>query len=458
VSLEDARRQKTDQPELSPRKKGEAQKTQRSGEASTAAHDNERSGTDHLMEQVVDASNVQEALKKVVQNKGSPGVDGMRTEDLQNWLAGNWEKLREELLTGRYQPGMVRRHAIPKSGGGVRELGIPTALDRMIQQAILQVLQPRFDPTFSEHSYGFRPGRRAHDALRAAQAMIQGGRQWVVDADLEKMFDRVNHDVLMGRLEKRIADKRLLRLIRRYLEAGVMADGVVMERHEGTPQGGPLSPLLANVLLDEVDRELERRGHAFCRYADDLNVYVGSKRAGEDVLALLRRLYGGLRLKINEAKSAVARPWDRQFLGYSFTLARRGKVKLCVAPKALAKMKERVREITSRMGGRSMRQVAGALREYLPGWKSYFQLAEPKRLFDDLDEWIRRRLRVLQLKQWKRGTTVFDRLRARGISHGIALTVAGQCEHYARLVRSPVIYIALPNRIFDDLGVPRLAR
>lgn len=458
MSLEDARRQKSGQPELPQRKKGEAQKTQRSGEASTAANDNERSGTDHLMELVVEASNVQEALKKVVQNKGSPGVDGMRTEDLPNWLSGNWEKIREDLLTGRYQPAIVRRHQIPKSGGGVRELGIPTALDRMIQQAILQVLQPRFDPTFSEHSYGFRPGRRAHDALRAAQAIIQAGRQWVVDADLEKMFDRVNHDVLMGRLEKRIADKRLLRLIRRYLEAGVMADGVVTERHEGTPQGGPLSPLLANVLLDEVDRELEKRGHAFCRYADDLNVYVGSKRAGEDVLALLRRLYGGLRLKINEAKSAVARPWDRQFLGYSFTLARGGKVKLCVAPKALAKMKDRVRELTSRMGGRSMRQVAEALREYLPGWKSYFHLAEPKRLFDDLDEWIRRRLRVLQLKQWKRGTTVFDRLRARGISHGIALTVAAQCEHYARLVRTPVIYIALPNKVFDDLGVPRLAR
>ncbi|HEU0053858.1 MAG TPA: group II intron reverse transcriptase/maturase, partial [Longimicrobium sp.] len=317
------------------------------------------------MERVVERGNVKAALKRVEQNKGSPGIDGMTVDELRSWLVENWKEVRERLLDGTYQPTPVRGQEIPKSGGGVRKLGIPTVLDRLIQQAILQVLQPKFDPTFSEHSHGFRPGRSAHDAVCEAQRYVQEGRRWVVDVDLEKFFDRVNHDVLMGRLEKRIGDKRMLGLIRGYLNAGIMVNGVVMERHEGTPQGGPLSPLLANVLLDEVDKELEKRGHAFVRYADDCNVYVRSKRAGEDVMETLRCLYAGLRLRINEAKSAVARPWGRKFLGYSFWVAKGREVKRRVAPKALEAMKERVREITSRSGGRSMRSVIAELRGYL---------------------------------------------------------------------------------------------
>ena len=318
MSLEDARRQKTSQLVLPLEGRGEAPKGQRSGEASTAANGNERPGMDRLMEEVVQRGNAKAALKRVRQNKGSPGVDGMTVDELPKYLVEHWECIREQLLAGTYQPKPVKRQEIPKSGGGVRELGIPTVLDRFVQQAILQVLQPRFDPTFSEHSHGFRPGRRAHDAVCEAQRYIQEGRQVVVDVDLEKFFDRVNHDVLMGKLAARIEDKRMLGLVRRYLEAGIMANGVVVERVEGTPQGGPLSPLLANVLLDEVDKELERRGLSFVRYADDLNVYVRSERAGEDAMQALRRLYARLRLRVNEAKSAVARPWDRKFLGYSF--------------------------------------------------------------------------------------------------------------------------------------------
>ena len=350
----------------------------------------------------------------------------------------------------------MKRQEIPKSGGGVRELGIPTVLDRFVQQAILQVLQPRFDPTFSEHSHGFRPGRRAHDAVCEAQRYIQEGRRVVVDVDLEKFFDRVNHDVLMGRLSGRIGDKRMLGLIRRYLEAGIMANGVVVERHEGTPQGGPLSPLLANVLLDEVDKELEKRGHAFVRYADDCNVYVRSRRAGEDVMETLRRLYARLRLRVNEAKSAVARPWDRKFLGYSFWVAPGRKVKRRVAPKALAAMKERVREITARNGGRAMDRVIAELRGYLRGWKEYFRLAETPGVFSDLDEWIRHRLRLVQLKQWKRGTTVYRELRARGMPPDSAAQVAANTRRWWRN-SGMTIHIALPMSYYDRLGVPRLA-
>jgi RNA-directed DNA polymerase len=310
--------------ELALEDRGEAPKGQRSGEAGTAGQGHGRSGSDRLMERVVERANVVRAFERVRKNKGSPGVDGMTVDDLPGFLREKWERIRAELLEGSYRPSPVRRQEIPKSGGGVRQLGIPTVLDRLIQQAILQVLQPIFDPTFSEHSYGFRPGRSAHEAVIQAREYIQEGRTWVVDVDLEKFFDRVNHDVLMGRLAKRIADKRLLKVIRRYLEAGVMANGVVVGRSEGTPQGGPLSPLLANVLLDEIDRELEKSEHAFVRYADDCNVYVRSERAGERVMERLRKLYAGLRLKVNEDKSAVAKVWDRKFLGYGFWVARGG--------------------------------------------------------------------------------------------------------------------------------------
>ena len=325
----------------------------------------------------------------------------------------------------------------------------------MIQQAILQVLQPIFDPTFSEHSHGFRPGRGAHGAVCAAQRYIQSGKRWVVDVDLEKFFDRVNHDVLMGKLEKRIGDKRLLGLIRRYLEAGVMADGVVVERQEGTPQGGPLSPLLANVLLDEVDHELEKRGHAFARYADDCNVYVQSRRAGERVMQALRGLYARLKLRVNESKSAVARSWDRKFLGYSFWVAKGREVKRRVAPKALAAMKDRVRQITRRSGGRSLEPVIAELRAYLLGWRAYFRLADTPRVLRELDEWIRHRLRAIQLKQWKRGRTIFRELRARGMSKAAAAQVAGNARRWWKNA-SMAVNIALPNKLYAE--VPCLGR
>jgi RNA-directed DNA polymerase len=351
----------------------------------------------------------------------------------------------------------VRRQEIPKSGGGVRQLGIPTVLDRFLQQAILQVLQPIFDPTFSEHSYGFRPGRRAHDAVCQAQRYVQSGRRWVVDVDLEKFFDRVNHDVLLARLAKRIGDKRLLRVIRRYLEAGIMADGVVVERHEGTPQGGPLSPLLANVLLDEVDRMLEQSGHAFVRYADDCNVYVQSKRAGERVMSRMKRHYAKLKLKVNEAKSTVARVWERKFLGYSFWVAPGKLVKRRVAPKALEDFKHRVREITSRNGGGALEKVVEELRVYLQGWKAYFCLADTPGIFQELDQWIARRLRMVQLKQWKRGTTIFRELRRRGVPMRVARAAAAHGRRWWRIAGHGAMNTAMPTKYLLELGLPKLA-
>jgi group II intron reverse transcriptase/maturase len=408
------------------------------------------------MERVVSISNLQSALKRVEENRGSPGTDGMKWDELRPWLRKHWKELCEQLLSGTYQPTAVRRAEIEKRGGGLRQLGIPTVLDRFIQQACLQVLQPIFDPTFSQHSHGFRPGRRAQDAIREAQGYVQEGRHWVVDVDLEKFFDRVNHDVLMGRLAKRIEDKRVLRLIRRYLEAGMMADGVVIERREGTPQGGPLSPLLANVLLDEVDRELERTGHAFVRYADDCNVYVRSRRAGERVMARLSKMYERLRLKINTEKSAVAPVFDRQFLGLAFWVAPGGEVKRRVAKKALRAMKEKVKEITDRNGGRSLAQVFERLSSYLAGWRTYFRLADTPRIFADLDGWIRRRLRMLQLKQWKRGTTAFRELRARGVPHDTAVGIARDLRRWWHNAQQ-LSNVAFPTRYFDELGLPRLA-
>ncbi|HXU02933.1 MAG TPA: group II intron reverse transcriptase/maturase [Polyangia bacterium] len=408
------------------------------------------------MERVVSIPNLQAALKRVETNRGSPGIDGMTWDELRPWLRVHWKELCEQLLGDRYRPTAVKRVDIEKRGGGLRTLGIPSVLDRFIQQACLQVLQPIFDPTFSKHSHGFRPGRRAQDAIREAQGYVQEGRHWVVDVDLEKFFDRVNHDVLMGRLAKRIDDKRMLRLIRRYLEAGMMADGVVIERHEGTPQGGPLSPLLANVLLDEVDRELERTGHAFVRYADDCNVYVRSRKAGERVMARLSKLYGKLRLKINAEKSAVAPVFERQFLGLAFWVGPGGKVKRRVAKKALQAMKSKVREITDRNGGRSLLQVVEALRRFLLGWRAYFRQADTPGIFRDLDGWIRRRLRMLQLKQWKRGPTAFRELRARGVSRDTAAIIAADLRRWWHNARQ-LSHVAFPNRYYNELGLPRLA-
>jgi group II intron reverse transcriptase/maturase len=456
VDLDNAKPQKSKDLEPPIEARGETPRAERGAEAVPAVHGTERPGASGLMEAVVERRNLQAALKRVKQNKGSPGIDGMTVDELSEHLRAHWPSLREQLLAGTYQPQPVRRHTIPKSGGGERELGIPTVLDRFIQQALLQVLQPRFDPTFSQHSHGFRPRRCAHDAVREAQRYVQQGRQWVVDVDLEKFFDRVNHDVLMGRLAKRIEDRRVLGLIRRYLNAGVMAGGVVMERHEGTPQGGPLSPLLANVLLDDVDKELEKRGHAFVRYADDCNVYVRSQRAGERVMQTLRRLYAKLQLRINESKSAVARVQDRKFLGYSFWMSPKGEVRRTIASKAREAMKERVRRMTSRMRGRSLAQVCQDLRAYLTGWKAYFRLVELPGVFRDLDGWIRHRLRALQLKQWKRGTTIFRELRARGMSPRDARRVAGNASRWWHNSKM-LINIALPNKLFDGLGLPRLA-
>ncbi len=433
-----------------------ASSTAGSEEARAATSDTGQLGASDLMERVLSRSNLQAALKRVRQNKGSPGIDEMMVEELPDYLREHGPALREQVLAGCYQPQAVKRQLIPKSGGGMRELGIPSVLDRFIQQALLQTLQPCIDPSFSQHSYGFRPGRRAHGAILAAQAYIQAGRRWVVDVDLERFFDRVNHDVLMGKLAGRIADGRVLGLIRRYLEAGIMVHGVVMERHEGTPQGGPLSPLLANVLLDEVDKELERRGHAFARYADDCNVYVRSRRAGERVMRLLQRLYGQLRLRINESKSAVAPIRNRKFLGYTYWFAPGGVVKRAVASKPLSTMKARVRQITARNAGRSIEQVSEALRRYLIGWRAYFRLAQTPKVFDELDQWLRHRLRALHLKHWKRGRVIYRELRARGMSEDHAAIVAGKARRWW-YNSSRLLNRALPTRYFDQLGIPRLA-
>ena len=408
------------------------------------------------MEAVVERENLKKALAQVKRNKGAAGVDGMTVGELPAYLKEHWLTTRAQLLDGTYKPQPVRRVEIPKASGGVRPLGIPTVLDRFIQQAVMEVLQAEWDETFSETSFGFRPNRSAHQAVERAQAYIVAGHAVVVDIDLEKFFDRVNHDILMGLVAKRVTDKRLLKLIRAFLNAGVMEGGVVSSTDEGTPQGGPLSPLLSNLMLDVLDKELEKRGHRFVRYADDCNVYVRSRRAGERVMTTMRRLFAKLRLRVNEAKSAVARPWDRKFLGYSFWFAKGGTVKRRVASKALVAMKDRVRDITKRSGGRSIASVVADLRGYLVGWRQYFQLADTPRVFADLDEWIRHRLRAMQLKQWKRGTTVFRKLRELGMPEDAAAIAARRSRSWWR-TSGAMLNGALPVSHFDRLGLPRLA-
>ena len=411
--------------------------------------------TGRLMEEVCERENLRRALKRVKANKGSPGVDGMKVEQLPGYLREHWPSIRRELLAGTYRPQPVRRVEIPKPKGGVRKLGIPTVVDRFIQQAVLQVLQEHWDRTFSEYSYGFRPGRSAHQAIVRAQEYIAEGYRWVVDIDIEKFFDRVNHDKLMARIAKRVEDKRLLKLIRAYLNAGVMENGLVSPTREGTPQGGPLSPLLSNIVLDELDRECERRGHRFVRYADDCNIYVRSERAGQRVMeSITRFIMRKLKLRVNEAKSAVGRLWQRKFLGYSFTVQREPRRR--IAPEALARCKERVRELTRRTRGVSLEQMTKELSRYLEGWWGYFGYCETPSVAQDLESWIRRRLRCVVWKQWKRGRTRFKELRRRGVSMELVAKMAGSAHGPWHLSRTRALSYALPTAFFAAHGLPSL--
>jgi RNA-directed DNA polymerase len=438
--------------------KGEAPKPGGEGTESLAAKRQTESSAvaEELMEEVVERENLKEALRRVKANKGSPGMDGMTVQQLPGYLKEHWPILREQLLSGTYQPQPVKRVEIPKPDGGVRKLGIPTVLDRWIQQAAMQVLQKRWDRTFSEHSYGFRPHRSAHQAVVQAQQYVAQGCRWCVDLDLEKFFDRVNHDKLMGQVAKRVADKRVLKLIRAFLKAGVMENGLVSSVDEGTPQGGPLSPLLSNLVLDGLDRELERRGHRFVRYADDCNIYVRSERAGRRVMeSTTRFITRKLKLKVNQAKSAVARPEERKFLGFSFTSDPEPRRR--IAPKAMARFKQRVRELTRRTQGVSLQQMLRPLGEYLVGWRAYFGFCQTPVRLEGLDSWIRRRLRSVLWTQWKRHGRRVDELRRRGVGREWAVKTACSAHGPWRLSHNPTVCQALPNAYFDALGLPRLA-
>jgi RNA-directed DNA polymerase len=402
------------------------------------------------MERVCERENLNGAYKRVKANKGAPGVDGMTVHDMRGWLGEHKEELVASLLDGTYQPQPVRGAEIPKPGGGMRQLGIPTVVDRLVQQAILQVLEPILDPTFSESSFGFRRGRGAHGALRQARRYVEDGRTVVVDMDLEKFFDRVNHDILMARLARHIGDKRLLRIIRRFLQTGMMSEGVCVERHEGTPQGGPLSPLLANLLLDDLDKELERRGHCFCRYADDCNIYVRSKAAGERVMASITAfLEKRLRLRVNREKSAVDYIEKRKFLGHRLLAGGR----LGIAPKSLERAKERVREITRRNRGVSLAAIIGELNSFLSGWVTYFRYAECRSHLARLDEWIRRKLRCVRLKQCKRTKAIADFLRSLGLREAWAWMLALTGKGWWRMAGSPQAANAMTNQWFQSQGL-----
>ena len=433
-----------------PRTPGEGTETRTAKRMSESPAGND----EQLMEEVCERENCLRAYKRVKSNKGSAGIDSMTVDQLPGYLKEHWPAIREQLLAGTYKPQPVKRVEIPKPDGGVRQLGIPTALDRMVQQAVVQILQGRWDAEFSEHSHGFRPGRSAHQAVAKAQQYIAEGRRWVVDLDLEKFFDRVNHDKLMAAIARRVADKRMLKLIRAFLTAGVMENGLVGPVDEGTPQGGPLSPLLSNLVLDELDRELERRKHCFVRYADDCNIYVRSRRAGERVKrSITGFITRRLKLKVNEQKSAVARPVERKFLGFSFTLR---EAKRRIAAKALVRFKQKVRELTGRTRGISIEQMTKELASYLRGWKSYFGFCETPSVLEKLDQWIRRRLRSMIWKQWKRGKVRFSKLRALGVSKDLAARTAGSAHGPWHIANSPALSYAFPNAYFDKLGVPRL--
>jgi RNA-directed DNA polymerase len=426
-------------------------------ESFSAVHEPENpANTNRLMEEICEQGNLKQALQRVRANKGNPGIDGMTVEELPGYLQQHWPAIREQLLKGTYEPKPVRRVEIEKpDGGGMRKLGIPTVLDRFVQQAVMQVLQRRWDPTFSDHSYGFRPGRSAHQAVAQAQQYIAAGYDWVVDFDLEKFFDRVNHDKLMGQIAKRVADKRLRKLIRAFLNAGVMEDGLISPSVEGTPQGGPLSPLLSNLVLDELDRELERRGHCYVRFADDSNVYVRSERAGQRVMeSITRFITHQLKLKVNEAKSAVARPQERKFLGFSFTAG--PEVKRVIAPKALDRFKRRIREITRQAKGVSIQTTIAELASYMRGWRGYFGFCETPEVLVYLTRWVRLRLRVARWRQWKTYRRRRAALIALGVRSRLARHTAGSGRGPWYLARSKALSVGLSNAYFRSLGLPSL--
>ncbi len=408
-----------------------------------------------LMSQILSRENMLQALKRVEKNKGSHGVDMMPVQNLRQHIVENWLTIKEQILMGTYKPQPVRRVEIPKPDGGVRLLGIPTVTDRLIQQAVAQVLSRIYDPTFSNHSYGFRPNRSAHDAIREAKGFIREGYRWVVDMDLEKFFDKVNHDRLMGTLAKRIHDKPLLKLIRKYLQSGVMINGVVMDTNQGTPQGGPLSPLLSNIVLDEFDKELEKRGHKFVRYADDCNIYVRTQRAGIRVMKSIRTfIEKKLRLKVNEKKSTVDRPWNCKFLGFSFTNNKEPKIR--IAKQSIKRMKGKIREITSRSKPFPMELRIQKLNRYLIGWCGYFALADTKSIFEQLDGWIKRRLRMCLWKNWKKPSTKVRNLVQLGVPKWKAHEWGNTRKSYWRISKSPILHRTLGNSYWSHLGLKSL--
>jgi len=404
------------------------------------------------MEQVVERNNLRLAYQRVIQNKGAPGVDNVTVAEFKDWLKAHWPSVKQALLEGRYLPRPVRRVEIPKPAGGTRTLGVPTVVDRLIQQALHQVLQPRFEPTFSDSSFGFRPERGAHQAVRKALGYIREGKRWVVDVDLEKFFDRVNHDVLMARIAREVSDVRVLKLIRRFLEAGMMSEGLVEQRKQGTPQGGPLSPLLSNILLTDLDRELESRGLAFCRYADDCNIYVRSQVAGERVMSGVRVfLEKTLHLQINMEKSAVARPSERKFLGFSFTAERESRIR--IAFESRRRLADRVRELQHKGRGQSLARLIGTLNPLLRGWIAYFQISETPSALKELDSWVRRRLRCVLWRQWKGPRTRAHKLRSLGLDAVRAHMSAGNHRGPWWNAGSSHMGEVLPAAYFRSLGL-----
>lgn len=409
-----------------------------------------------MLERILSRENLLLALQRVEKNKGSHGVDGMQVESLRMYFVEQWHNLKEQLLTGTYFPHPVRRVEIPKPNGGIRKLGIPTVIDRFLQQAIAQVLTQIYDPTFSDHSYGFRPNKRGHDAVRKARSYLKEGKRWVVDIDLEKFFDKVNHDRLMQKLSERVKDRRVLQLIRRYLQAGAMEQGLIQPNSEGTPQGGPLSPLLSNIVLDELDNELESRGLSFVRYADDCNIYVRSKRAGLRAMENITRfIEDKLKLKVNEQKSAVDRPWKRKFLGFSFTLNKESP-KIRIHKESIKRFKQRIRELTSRKNSIDMERRIERLNRYLVGWLGYYQLAETPSIFQQMDSWIRRRLRMIRWKEWKKTKAKYTNLKKLGIDRWKAWEWANSRKAYWRISSSPILHRALGNKYWQRQGLKSL--